>query len=508
MSCFEDFLENPFLEVKMNILIASSEAAPLAKTGGLADVCGALPKALAQLGHQVTLILPAYRSTKKYPSEPTGVELRIWIGGREVRGTYRKCVIPEIGVPVYLVEHDSYFDRDGLYNSNNEDYGDNCERFVFFSYAVLEAVRLLDLKTDIIHLNDWQTGLVPALQSIYYRDYPGYEKISTLFTIHNIAYQGVFPAAAMSLTGLHWKYFNWLQMECYDHLNLLKTGIVFSDGITTVSPNYAREITSSPGGCGLEAVLRNRRDVLWGITNGIDTDEWNPETDPFIEGHFSVETRGIGKLQSKLALQNQMDLPQRPDVPVIGLVGRLTEQKGFDLAVELIYRKAASGEDVQWVLLGSGDPILENRLRELASRYSQNVAVSIRYSNELAHQIIAGSDIFLMPSRFEPCGLTQLYSLRYGTIPVVHATGGLVDTVTDLTPETEADKTANGIRFCHADIQGITWGIDSALDVYRNRPELWSQMQDTGMTLDISWTQSAQKYVDIYQKIRRIRPRK
>jgi len=203
-----------------------------------------------------------------------------------------------------------------------------------------------------------------------------------------------------------------------------------------------------------------------------------------------------------------MDLPQRPDVPVIGLVGRLTEQKGFDLAVELIYRKAASGEDVQWVLLGSGDPILENRLRELASRYSQNVAVSIRYSNELAHQIIAGSDIFLMPSRFEPCGLTQLYSLRYGTIPVVHATGGLVDTVTDLTPETEADKTANGIRFCHADIQGITWGIDSALDVYRNRPELWSQMQDTGMTLDISWTQSAQKYVDIYQKIRRIRPRK
>ena len=491
----------------MNILFASSEAAPLAKTGGLADVCGALPKALAQLGHDVTLIMPAYRSTKKYPSEATGVELRVWIGGREVRGTYRKCTVPEIGVPIYLVEHDSYFDRDGLYNTNNEDYRDNCERFVFFSYAVLEAVRLLDLKVDILHVNDWQTGLIPALQSIYYRDFPGYEKISTLFTIHNIAYQGAFPAAAMSLTGLHWKYFNWLQMECYDHLNLLKTGIVFSDGITTVSPNYVHEITATPGGCGLEGVLRNRRDVLWGITNGIDTDEWNPESDPFVEHHFSRETRAEGKLQAKLALQNQMNLPQRADVPVVGMVGRLTEQKGFDLVVEMICQKAFAGEDVQWVLLGSGDPILENRLRELATMHTQNVAVSIRYSNELAHRIIAGSDIFLMPSRFEPCGLTQLYSMRYGTVPVVHSTGGLVDTVTDLTPETEADGTATGVRFSNADLQGITWGVDHALDIYRNRPELWNQLQDTGMSLDMSWRQSAEKYVELYRKIRRNRPR-
>lgn len=491
----------------MNILIASSEAAPLAKTGGLADVCGALPKALAQLGHNVTLILPAYRSTQKFPSEPTGVELKISIAGREVRGTYRKCFIPEIGVPVYLVEHNGYFDRDGLYNSNNEDYADNCERFVFFSYAVLEAIRLLNLPVDVIHLNDWQTGLVAALQSIYYRDYPGYEKIAVLFTIHNIAYQGVFPASAMTLTGLHWKYFNWLQMECFDHLNLLKTGIVFSDGITTVSPNYAREITSSPGGCGLEDVLRARRDVLWGITNGIDVEEWNPETDKFLENHFNCATRSEGKAACKLDLQSRMDLPQRADVPVIGLVGRLTGQKGFDLAVELIYRKAAAGEDVQWVLLGSGDPILENRLRELASKYSQNVAVSIRYSNELAHQIIAGSDIFLMPSRFEPCGLTQLYSLRYGTIPVVHSTGGLVDTVCDLTPETEAAKTATGIRFCNADMQGITWGVDQALEIYRNRRDVWNQMQETGMNLDTSWKLSAEKYVKLYKKIRRSCPR-
>ncbi|MBQ6108769.1 MAG: glycogen/starch synthase, partial [Thermoguttaceae bacterium] len=349
-------------------------------------------------------------------------------------------------------------------------------------------------------------GLIAALQTIYYRDKPGYEKIAVLFTIHNIAYQGVFPASAMTLTGLHWKYFNWLQMECFDHLNLLKTGIVFSDGITTVSPNYAREITSSPGGCGLEDVLRARRDVLWGITNGIDVEEWNPETDKFLENHYTAATRSEGKTACKLDLQNRMDLPRRADVPVIGLVGRLTEQKGFDLAVELIYRKAAAGEDIQWVLLGSGDPILENRLRELASRYSQNVAVSIRYSNELAHQIIAGSDIFLMPSRFEPCGLTQLYSLRYGTIPVVHATGGLVDTVRDLNPETEAAKTATGILFCNADIQGITWGIDQALNIYRNRPNVWKQMQETAMNLDTSWKQSAGKYAELYKKIRRNRP--
>ncbi len=491
----------------MNILLVSSEAAPLAKTGGLADVCGALPKALAQLGHEVALIMPAYRSTKKYPSEPTGIEFRVWIAGREVRGTYRKCRIPEIGAPVYLVEHDMYFDRDGLYNNNNEDYTDNCERFVFFSYAVMEAIRLLNIPVDILHLNDWQTGLIPALLSIYYRDYPEYQKIATLYTIHNIAYQGVFPASAMSLTGLHWKYFNWLQMECYDHLNLLKTGIVFSDGITTVSPNYALEITRSPGGCGLEDVLRSRRDVLWGITNGIDMDEWNPETDVYIDTHFNLKTRAEGKLACKLALQKQMDLPQRADVPMIGLVGRLTEQKGFDLAVELIYQKVAAGEDVQWVLLGSGDPILENRLRELAAHNPWNVGVSIRYSNELAHRIIAGSDMFLMPSRFEPCGLTQLYSFRYGTIPVVHSTGGLVDTVTDLTSETEKDGTATGIRFSHADMEGITWGVNRALDVYRNRPKLWKKMQDAGMKLDISWRQSAEKYVELYEKIRRHQPR-
>ncbi|MDO4571386.1 MAG: glycogen synthase GlgA [Planctomycetia bacterium] len=491
----------------MNILIASSEAAPLAKTGGLADVCGALPKALRALGHEATLILPAYRSTKKFPTEPTGVEIKVCIGGKEVRGTYLKCSVPEIAAPVYLVEHNMYYDRAGLYNENNVDYGDNCERFVFFAYAVLEAVRLLNLKVDILHLNDWQTGLVAALQAIFYRDYPGYEKIATLFTIHNIAYQGSFPAEAMSLTGLHWKYFNWLQMECCDQLNLLKTGLVFSDGITTVSPSYAEEITQSPGGCGLEGVLHNRKDVLWGIANGIDVDVWNSEKDAFLPSHFSLATLEEGKRACKTALQEEMGLPVCPETPLVGLVGRLTEQKGFDLAIELAYRKMAEGANMQWIFLGTGDALLERKLKELAQKYPNNVAASIQYSNELAHRIIAGCDIFLMPSRFEPCGLTQLYSYQYGTVPVVHATGGLIDTVCDLSDETIANHTATGIRFNNADMEGITWGLNRALDVYANQQEVWRQMQKTGMQLDVSWAQSAEKYVEIYKRIQRKFPR-
>lgn len=488
----------------MRILIAASEAVPFAKTGGLADVCGALPHALADLGHDVALILPAYRCTKKFLTEPTGITFRVWIQGRELKGTYRKCTLPGTDVPVYLVEHDLFFDREGLYNQNNEDYGDNCERFVFFCYAVMEAIRLLKLEPDILHVNDWQTGLIPALWTLRYQDFEEYRKIATLITIHNMAYQGSFPAEAMSLTGLHWKYFNWLQMEFYGRLNLLKTGIIFADAITTVSPSYAREIQYN-GGFGLESVLRNRSDVLWGIINGIDREEWNPQTDSHIPAHYSIENVHEGKRACKMALQQAFGLPVNPEIPMVGLVGRLHEQKGVDLAAELIHRKAGN-EEIQWVLLGSGDPGLENTLRALAAQYSHRVAVSIAYSNAMAHQIIAASDIFLMPSRFEPCGLTQLYSLRYGTIPVVHATGGLLDTVTDMTEETLCDRTATGIRFETPNLEGITWAMDRAIGTYRYNAPAWKQMMETGMKQDFSWRRSAQKYVEIYQKIQRKAP--
>lgn len=493
---------------KMNILIAASEAAPLAKTGGLADVCGALPKALKRLGHNPTLIMPAYRSTRKFPIESTGLTVSVWINGVEYRGLILKCDVPQIGVPVYLIEHNGFFDRDGLYNHENEDYGDNCERFVFFCRAVMEAIRLLKLDVDILHVNDWQTGLLPAILHLQYRGVaPGYENIASLMTIHNIAYQGEFPPERMALTGLHWKYFNWLQMECFDRLNLLKTGIVFADGITTVSPNYVNEITQSPGGNGLEGVLRSRWNSLWGIVNGIDTDEWNPETDPLLPYNYNVESVFQQKPLCKVALQRQLHLPERMDVPLVGLVGRLSEQKGFDIAIELIHRKG-HWEDIQWVLLGSGDKQMEAELHQLAAKYPQRVAVAVCYSNELAHQIIGASDMFLMPSRFEPCGLTQLYSLRYGTVPIVHATGGLVDTVVDMTDETLADGTATGIHFQFPDVDGATWAIDQAVGKYRHNRQAWEQMVRTGMTIDVSWEKSAQRYVEVYERIRRHAPKK
>ena len=490
----------------MNILIATSEAVPLAKTGGLADVCGALPKALAALGHNVALILPAYRCTKRFPSEPTNVTFSVNIRGTEFLGTYRKCTIPEIGVPVYLVEHDWFYDRDGLYNEKIQDYGDNCERFVFFSYAVMEAIRLLQLPVDILHVNDWQTGLIPALLALSYRDMPGYERISSLMTIHNIAYQGSFPASAMSATGLHWKYFNWLQMEFYDRLNLLKTGLVFADGLTTVSPQYANEIKWSSG-FGLESVLRNRADVLWGVTNGIDTDEWNPETDPLIPQNYTVRNFVSGKRACKMALQEEFGLDVRADVPMVGMVGRLTEQKGFDLAIELMYRKLAEEDDIQWVLLGTGDPQLEKQLRELAEKYPNRVAAKLQYSNAMSHRIIAASDLFLMPSRFEPCGLTQMYSMRYGTIPVAHATGGLIDTITDMNDVNLENQTATGVLFQNMDIDGIRWGVEHALGNLRFNTIGWRRVVRAAMRRNFSWQLSAEKYVEIYEKIRRKYPR-
>lgn len=491
----------------MNILLATSEAVPFAKTGGLADVCGALPIELARLGQRPMVILPAYRKVRccGLPIEPMGIDFIVPIGSKTVTGHLLESRLPEGDVPVYLVQQDRYFDRDELYGADGKDYVDNCERFVFFCRAVMEAVRLLDLQVDVIHANDWQTGLVPAYLDIEYRGTPRYERIASLLTIHNLSYQGQFWHWDMLLTGLDWKYFNWRQMEFHEKLNLLKTGLTFADSISTVSPRYAQEIQNPPLGCGLEGVLQHRREVLSGILNGIEAGQWDPATDEHLAANYDAAGVAEGKAACKAALQDQLGLPCQPKAPLIGLVGRLTDQKGIDLVAEVIQRWVQK-VDVQWVVLGTGEPKYHRLFEALAQRFPQKVAARLEFSNPLAHQIEAGADMFLMPSRFEPCGLNQLYSLKYGTVPIVRATGGLYDTIAGLTDQPDQTPPPNGFSFHEYSPLALSETLRRACEAYE-RPEVWSRLIATGMGQDWSWARSARQYVELYRTtVARIKP--
>jgi len=484
----------------VNILLASSEAVPFAKTGGLADVSGALPLELARLGHAATLIMPLYRQARYcgLPLEPLGIDFIVPIGSKMVTGHLVRSHLPGSNVPVYLVQQDQYFDREQLYRVDSKDYIDNCERFVFFSRAVLEAVRLLELPVDVIHGNDWQTGLVMAYLRNEYRHVPRYQRIASVFTIHNMAYQGQFWHWDMLLTGLDWKYFNWHQMEFYGKLNLLKTGIVFADAITTVSPTYAHEIQSSENGCGLEGVLQFRADSLRGILNGMDALTWNPATDAHIAARYTPETVLQGKPVCKAKLQAELNLPQRADVPLAGFIGRLVEQKGIDLILDVMQHWLPA-IDMQWVFLGTGDQRFHRALERLVERHPDKVAIRLDFADPLAHRIEAGADLFLMPSRFEPCGLNQMYSLKYGTLPVVRATGGLADTIVDANDGTLAAGTANGFSFVESSPAALSETLRRACDIYR-QPAVWQRLQQTGMRQDWSWPQSAAQYVQLYEE--------
>jgi starch synthase len=483
----------------VKILMATSEAVPFAKTGGLADVCGALPVELEKLGHEPIVILPAYRQMRVsgMPIEPTGIHFEVPIGSKMVEGSFLKSHLPNSSVPVYLVQQDHYFDRPELYREGGEDYKDNCERFVFFCRAVLEAIRLLDLHVDVLHANDWQTGLLSAYLKLEYRGVPGYEQIGSLFTIHNMAYQGVFWHWDMLLTGLDWKYFNWQQMEFFGNLNLLKTGLIFADRINTVSPRYAEEIQSAPLGCALEGVLQNRRDVLSGIVNGVDYHEWDPAVDGDLVAQFTPDTIEQGKAACKAELQSSFGLPVSPRAPLVAFVGRLAEQKGVDLLVATV-RDWVQSHDVQWIVLGTGDDKYQSALTMLAERFPQRVATRLEFSNRSAHRIEAGADMFLMPSCYEPCGLNQLYSLKYGTVPIVRATGGLVDTITDANDKTIAAGTATGFQFSEYSPLALAEALRRACNAYA-QPEVWRRIVQTGMRQDWSWTASARKYGDLYR---------
>jgi len=494
----------------MHVVLASSEAVPFCKTGGLADVCGALPLELTRLGVQTTLILPAYAAVQAagITLEPTGITLQIPIASKIVSARILLAHLPvpdaphgdSIGaeVPVYFIDQPEYFHRPGLYQENGVDYSDNCERFVFFSRAVMEAIRQLSLRVDILHCNDWQTALIPALLKIEYGFLPGFENATSLLTVHNLAYQGTFWHWDMLLTGLDWKYFNWTQMEYHGKLNLLKTGLVFADAISTVSPTYAREIQTPSAGCGLEGVLQNRRDVLHGILNGIDTDQWNPATDAQLAKNYDVASYRAGKAANKLALQRELGLPQNASTPLIAFVGRLAEQKGLDLILDVLRDwLPSSAHDAQWAFLGTGDPGMQEQLAKLAERYPAKLAVKFDFSDPLAHRIEAAADMFLMPSRFEPCGLSQLYSLRYGTVPIVRATGGLVDTITDVNEATLENQTATGFAFDEYHPLALADAIKRALDLYAN-PPAWQKLLETGMRQDWSWGRSARDYMQVY----------
>ncbi len=483
----------------MRILLATSEAVPFAKTGGLADVCGALPVELAKLGHEPVVLLPAYRQALAAGLlvERTGVSFDVPIGSKTVSGEFLKSHLPDSDVPVYLVEHDHYYNRAGLYQDAGEDYRDNCERFVFYCRAVCEAIRLLDLNVEVVHANDWQTALIPAYLKLEYHGIPGYEQLGTLFTIHNMAYQGVFWHWDMLLTGLDWKYFNWQQMEFFGNLNLLKTGLIFSDRLNTVSQRYSEEIQSAPLGCGLEGVLQNRREVLSGIVNGVDDRQWDPAKDGRLAETYTVETVTAGKAAGKSALQLELGLPQKPDVPLVAFIGRLVTQKGIDLLTATI-RDWVQTRDVQWAILGTGEADYEQQLAQLTERFPHRVATKLEFSNDLAHRMEAGADMLVMPSRYEPCGLNQLYSLKYGTVPIVRATGGLVDTITDANEATLAAGKATGFMFGDYSTLALSEALDRACATYA-RPEIWRQLVTTGMRQDWSWANSARQYVELYR---------
>ena len=484
----------------MNILFVTTEAVPFAKTGGLADVAGALPQELNRMGENVTVVMPAFRQVFQagVPIETTDITFQVPIAGKTVEGRLLRSKLPGSDVPVYLIQQGQYFDREQLYGEGGEDYADNCERFVFFCRAVLAMISRLGLGPDIVHCNDWQTALIPAYLKSEYADKPGFRQIKTLYTIHNLAYQGSFWHWDMGLTGLDWSLFNWQQMEFYGKLNLMKTGLVFADWINTVSPRYAQEIQAEELGCGLDGVLRSRADRLSGIINGVDYGDWNPATDPRLAENYDVDSFREKKAVCKAALQQEMGLPQEADALLIGLVGRFVQQKGFDLIGKVIPEWLGTTR-AQWALLGTGQPEYENQLRHLANNFPDRVSVCNTFSNDLAHRIEAGADVFLMPSRYEPCGLNQLYSLRYGTVPIVRATGGLADTITDATNEALAGGTANGFSFEPYEAQSLSAALWRAQNLYRDKAA-WHRLIETGMRQDWSWSRSAEEYRQLYRQ--------
>jgi starch synthase len=474
------------------ILFVTSEAHPLIKTGGLADVSGSLPKALAELSQDVRLIMPKYQALKTYGDVHFLCSLRI--DNRNVN--LLETQMPDSQVRVWLVDCPEFYNHPGnpYVDEQGDPWPDIADRFALFCRIAVEVAMnraYLDWQPDIVHCNDWQSGLVPAFLSLELH------RPASVFTIHNMAYQGLFPAESTQGLNLPGQLWHPEGLEFFNMLSFIKGGLVYADRITTVSPTYAQEIQTPTFGYGLEGLLRHRKDNLSGIINGIDLEAWNPETDPLITQQYRAASLPDKKL-NKFELQRRFGLSENETIPLFGLIGRLVEQKGIDLIIDCL--PDVMSMPMQFVLLGAGDKDYEQRLQNLAHVYPDKMSVTIGYDEPLAHLIEAGSDVFLMPSRFEPCGLNQMYSQRYGTLPVVRKTGGLADTVVDALPETIADRTATGFVFNEASASSLLEAIKRAMILYNDKKN-WTKIQVNAMNKDFSWRHSAEQYLMLYRSL-------
>ncbi len=487
----------------LKICFVSSEVSPFAKTGGLADVAAALPAALKNMEQDVRLMMPKYRmiNDRKYVLRDV-IRLRevhVELGGKVRTASGKTAFLPNTKVHVYFLFIPELFDRKGIYQdpATGKDFEDNAERFAYFSKAVVETLKLLYWQPDIIHCNEWQTALIPYYLKTVYADEEFFQGTKTVLTLHNLAYQGIFPLDLAPQLGIEE---NEAQpggaFELNGQLNLLKGGILYADAITTVSERYAQEITTAEFGFGLEGVLKQRQKDLYGILNGVDYSVWNPETDRYLASKYDAKSLDK-KVENKKALCNQFKLPFQAETPLIGMVTRLVEQKGIDLVVDGI--DALMKRGIQMVILGTGEEKYQTALKAAAEKYPEQLAVHFKFDEKLAHLIEGGADMFLMPSRFEPCGLNQMYSLKYGTVPIVRETGGLADTVENVDPQTGK---GTGFTFQEFSVEAMLDAVDRALAAFQDKAT-WAKIQKAGMRKDFSWENSAKKYLKVYEKAKK-----
>jgi len=468
---------------------------PFAKTGGLADVSGVLPRAIKAQGYDVRVIMPKYGiiNNQKFGLKTLAKSLAIPVGGKVTIVSILEGEL-ERGIPAYFIDYKPYFEREELYGTSEGDYEDNAERFILFSRAVLEAIRAIGFQPDVIHCNDWQTGLIPVYLKTLYKNDPFFQKTATILTIHNIAYQGTFPKEALNLAGLGEEEFTPEKLEFYGQVNFLKGGLVYADVLNTVSVTYSKEIqASSEFGYGLEGVLAHRSQDLYGILNGIDYDEWNPARDEFIAVNYTIEEIDK-KMECKRVLLKENNLPVNLNQPFVGMISRLAHQKGLDIVAEAI--DEIMDLDLYFILLGTGEEEYHRLFSQIGRKYSRKAAIHITFDNGLAHRIYAGCDLFLMPSRYEPCGLGQLISLAYGTAPVVNPTGGLADTIQEFDPEIGK---GTGFLLSEYSASALMEALERAIAVYR-RKETWQRLVKNMMEANFSWAASTKEYLKLYQR--------